>query len=164
MEKRLTIGQLAASTDVPPRTIRYYEKVGVLPPAQRSGSRYRLYTDIDVRRLELIRRARLLDMSLAEVRELVEWAGSETCEDFQGRFQGVVRRKIDEVDGRIADLSRLKQDLQRLEAHFDATEKEMTADHTVLQCSPETCTCLGGTPDSLRQEMVLWPDKSESKR
>ena len=164
MEKRLTIGQLAASTGVPPKTIRYYEEAEVLPPPQRSESRYRLYTDIDVRRLQLIRRARLLDMSLAEVRELVDWASSETCEDFQGRFQEVVRRKIDEVDGRIAELARLKQDLQRLGAHFDATEKEMTTDHTVLQCSPETCTCLGASGESQRQEEMLWLDKPELKR
>ena len=55
----------------------------------------------------------------------------------------MVRRKLEEVDKRIADLESLKQDLQRLEAHFLASVKEVKADHTVLECSPETCTCLG---------------------
>ena len=164
MDKRMTIGQLAASTDVPAKTIRYYEQAGVLPPPQRSESRYRLYGEIDVRRLELIRRARVLDMSLAEVRELVEWATSETCDDFQGRYLEVVRRKLQEVDKRITDLSDLREDLQRLEAHFIATGKEVSADHAMLECSPETCTCLGASGENQKQEVMSWLDRPELKR
>ena len=128
MNGTLTIGQLAKLTGVPPKTIRYYEEVGVLPPPERSESRYRLYSETDVRRLELIRRARALDMSLPEVGELVEWASSGTCNDFQGRFLEVVRRKLEEVAQRIADLEHLKQDLQRLESHFIEAEKEVQID------------------------------------
>ena len=145
MNPRLTIGQLAKLTSVPPKTIRYYEELGVLPPPERSESRYRLYSDIDVRRVELVRRARALDMGLAEVRELVEWASTGSCNDFQERFHEVLRRKLEEVDHRIADLEHLKQDLQHLGAHLAVTQRENNADHTVLECSPETCTCLGDT-------------------
>lgn len=165
MERKLTIGQLAELAGVPRKTIRYYEEVGVLPPPERSDARYRLYSDIDVRRVELVRRARALDMGLAEVRELVEWASTGSCNDFQERFQEVLHRKLEEVDQRIADLEHLKQDLQRLDAHFAASQKEADAGHTVLECSPETCTCLGATngdPNQL-QEVRLWLNKSESK-
>ena len=79
MTRQFTIGQLAELAGVPRKTIRYYEEVGVLPPPSRSGARYRIYSDIDVRRVELVRRARALDMGLAEVRELVEWASTGTC-------------------------------------------------------------------------------------
>ena len=166
MNKGLTIGELAKLTDVPPKTIRYYEDEGILPAPRRSESRYRLYTDVDVRRLELVRRARLLDMSLAEARELVEWASTEKCEDFQGRFLEVVRRKLQKVDRRITDLSLLKEDLQRLEAHFIANGKEVSADHTVLECSPETCTCLGADREdqNQRQEVVPWLGRPKLKR
>ena len=58
MDRRLTIGQLAETVGVPRKTIRHYEEVGVLPTPARSGAGYRLYTDLDVRRLELVRRAR----------------------------------------------------------------------------------------------------------
>ena len=68
MTRQLTIGQLADLVGVPRKTIRYYEEVGVLPPPGRSDARYRLYPDIDVRRLELVRRARALDMGLADVK------------------------------------------------------------------------------------------------
>ena len=165
MNTRLTIGQLAKLTAVPPKTIRYYEEVGILPPAERSESRYRLYSGVDVRRLELIRRARALDLTLPEVGKLVEWAGSGTCNDFQSRFLEMVRRKLEEVDQRIADLEHLKQDLRRLEAHFIESEKEVQADHTVLECSPETCTCLGGVRENQEhiQEVELCLDQPRLK-
>ena len=165
MERKLTIGQLSKLAGVPRKTIRYYEGVGVLPPPGRSDARYRLYSDIDVRRVELVRRARALDMGLDEVRELVEWAGTGSCNDFQESFQGVLHRKLEDVDQRIADLEHLKQDLQRLDAHFVASQKETGAGHTVLECSPETCTCLGAAeknPIQL-QEVKLWLNRSESK-
>lgn len=166
MSKRFTIGRLADVTRVPAKTIRYYEEVGILPPPQRSESRYRLYSQTDVRRLELVRRARLLDMTLPEVRELVQQASSVTCDDFQNRFLEVVRIKLKEVDRRVADLKHLKNDLHRLEAHFMEAEKEAVADHTMLECSTETCTCLGRTSGNKdkRQEVPLWLDKYESKR
>ena len=165
MERKFTIGQLAELAGVPRKTIRYYEEVGVLPPPERSDARYRLYSDIDVRRVELVRRARALDMGLAEVRELVEWASTGSCNDFQERYPEALRRKLEGVEQRIADLEHLKQDLQRLEAHFAVSQKEADADHTVLECSPETCTCLGNTSGSPQQlqEVKLWLNRSESK-
>lgn len=143
MERKLTIGQLSEPSGIPRKTIRYYEAVGVLPQPRRNDARYRLYSDIDIRRVELVRRARALDMGLTEVLELVESASTGSCNDFRERFQEVIHQKLEEMDQRIADLDHLKQDLQRLGAHFEVSQKEADADHTVLECSPETCTCLG---------------------
>ena len=111
MTKMLTIGRLAELTGVPPKTIRYYEETGVLPPPMRSGSGYRLYSKIDVRRLELVRRARVLDMALPEICGLIRVAGTGTCDEFQDRFLRMVQGKQEEVDRKIADLRHLKQDL-----------------------------------------------------
>ena len=115
----------------------------MLPPLDRNSSRYRVYSEIYVRRLELVRRARALDMALPEVRELVHWASSGTCDNL--RSQKLLHRKLEEVDQRIAALELLKQDLQRLQAHLTVSQKEAISDPTVLQCSTETCTCLGDT-------------------
>ena len=165
MERKLTIGQLAELAGVPRKTIRYYEEVGVLPPPDRSDARYRLYSDIDVRRVELVRRARALDMGLVEVRELVEWASTGSCNNFQERFQDMLVQKLADVDQRIADLEHLKKDLQRLGAHFAVSQKEANADHTVLECSPETCSCLGTPKENpnQQQEVRLWLNRSGSK-
>lgn len=145
MSDKLTIGQLAKRTSVPPKTIRYYEEIGILPSPQRSESQYRLYSDIDIRRLELVRRARVLDMGLPEIRRLVQSASSGSCNDFQGRFLQMIQHKQEDVDRKIDDLRQLKRDLQSLEAHFSGSDGEVRADHAMLECSPETCTCLGDT-------------------
>ena len=146
MDRRFTIGRLAELGGVPSRTIRYYEQVGVLPAPGRNSAGYRIYTENDVRILELVRRARALDMGLPEVKELVHWASTGTCDDL--RLHEVLHRKLEEVDQRIAALEHLRQDLQRLEGHLTASQKEAIADHTVLEYSPETCTCLGETTES----------------
>jgi len=102
---------------------------------------------------------------MSPVRELVEWASTGSCNDFQGLFLEVVRRKLGEVDHRIADLDHLKQDLQRLEAHLIEAEKEVQSDHTVLECSPETCTCLGEARENQEhiQEVKLCLNQSRPK-
>ncbi|MBI4336836.1 MAG: MerR family transcriptional regulator [Chloroflexi bacterium] len=143
MKRALTIGDVAAMTGVDRRTIRYYESIGVLPRPTRTDSGYRVYTNTDVQRLQLIRRARLLDMSLAEARELVKLAGTRHCSDFQARLLELVQGKQQEVEQRIADFQVLKEDLRRLEAHLTmATGGGASADHTPLECSPGTCPCL----------------------
>jgi DNA-binding transcriptional MerR regulator len=71
MARLLTIGALARATGIPVRTIRHYSDLGVLPPAGRTGSRYRLYRDEDRARLEVIRLLRSLDFDLPAIRALV---------------------------------------------------------------------------------------------
>ncbi len=72
MEGRLhTIGEVAALTGVPVKTIRYYSDIGLLPPAEVSESRYRLYSAEEIWRLELIRTLRRLDFGIEDVRGLL---------------------------------------------------------------------------------------------
>lgn len=70
--KVLRIGQLASEAGVNPKTIRYYEDVGLLPQPMRSESRYRLYTHRDRKRLDFILRAKQTGFSLAEIRGILE--------------------------------------------------------------------------------------------
>jgi DNA-binding transcriptional MerR regulator len=71
MARWMTIGALARATGIPVKTIRHYSDEGVLPPAGRSTSRYRLYRDTDRGRLELIRVLRSLDVDLATIRAVM---------------------------------------------------------------------------------------------
>ena len=74
----LTIGQLARAGSTA-KTIRYYEEVGVLPPAPRNGAGYRQYSRVDVDRLLFIRRARALGLSLTDLKVLVGDLQAEKC-------------------------------------------------------------------------------------
>src|SRR5260370_22519258 len=84
-------------------TIRYYERVGLLPRPPRSAARYRLYETGDVRRLNFVRRARELGFTLEEVRALLALAGSDgndTCAE----VRGLAASHLAEIRAKIADL------------------------------------------------------------
>ncbi|WP_372592802.1 MerR family transcriptional regulator [Actinotalea sp.] len=65
------IGEVAERTGLSLRTIRYYEEVGLVTPATRSQGGFRLYGEVDVARLELVKRMKPLDFSLEEMRDLL---------------------------------------------------------------------------------------------
>lgn len=65
------IGQVAERTGLSVRTIRYYEEVGLAVPSERSSGGFRLYSESDIARLELIRQMKPLDLSLAEMAEII---------------------------------------------------------------------------------------------
>jgi len=117
----IQIGELARRTGCNVETIRYYERVGVLPRPPRSAARYRLYDSGDVRRLTFVRRARELGFTVDEVRALLmlSSAGSEnTCSevrDLTARHLGHVRTKI-------ADLRAMERVLSEAVRRCDAGE------------------------------------------
>ena len=77
MHTEIAIGELSRRTECNIETIRYYERIGLLPPARRPGGRFRRYDADDAARLRFIRRARQLGFGLDEVRAFMRLAGSE---------------------------------------------------------------------------------------
>ncbi|MFQ6057642.1 MAG: heavy metal-responsive transcriptional regulator [Anaerolineae bacterium] len=109
MSEQLLIGQLARAVGVNPKTIRYYEEIGVLPQPARTESGYRLYGPEDVERLEFVLRARSLGFSLDEVREILAFRerGEAPCLYVLDRID----RRIAEVEARISALMQLREEL-----------------------------------------------------
>ncbi len=112
MRYGLTIGELAARTGFSPRTIRYYEAVGLLPPPRRSPSGYRLYGPEDIGRLEFIRKARAVGLRLAEIREVL--ALRQTGEPPCDRVLGLLDAKVAALDAQIRQLQTLRRQLLAL--------------------------------------------------
>lgn len=102
------IGELSRRTGCNIETIRYYERIGLLPRARRSG-RYRNYDPDDARRLAFIRRARELGFTLDEVRTLLSLAAGdpESCHE----ARGLAAAHLTDVRTRIADLRRMERTL-----------------------------------------------------
>ncbi|OMQ15073.1 MerR family transcriptional regulator [Modestobacter sp. VKM Ac-2676] len=71
-ERQMQIGEVAEQTGLSTRTIRFYEESGLVTPSARTQGGFRLYTDRDVSRLQLIRRLKPLDLSLDELRDLLQ--------------------------------------------------------------------------------------------
>ncbi len=135
----MTIGDLATETGVKPRTIRFYEKKGLLPPPQRSESGYRLYAEEDIKRLHLIRSARLLGISIRDVGELVATAQHDSCGSFQGQVARLIVGKLDQVEANIKEMETLREDLRT--AMGNLTDEAEGCETGVLECTG--CRCLG---------------------
>lgn len=111
-EISFTVGQLARVTDTKAVTIRYYEQQGLLPPAPRSASGYRQYTESERDRLLFIRRSRALGFSLDDIRDLLGF--SDRRQASCAAVDAKVAEQLMQVRRRIQDLQGLEQELQHL--------------------------------------------------
>ncbi len=106
------IGELSAQTGISSKAIRYYEEIGLLPPAKRADNDYRIYDEQDVERLGFIRRARSLDFALEDIAEIL--AFRERKEPPCSYVMELMRSQIDEISMRIRDLERMRTELSTL--------------------------------------------------
>ena len=110
----MKIGDLAAATDTSVESIRYYEREGLLPVPARTQGNYRAYDAAHVQRLQFIRRCRALDMTLDEVRALLQFI--DTPQDDCAGVNALLDEHLGHVRHRIAELRRLEKELQQLRA------------------------------------------------
>ncbi len=105
----LSIGDLARATGTQVETIRYYERIGLLPEPARIPGNYRAYDAAQLGRLSFIRRARDLGFPLGQVRELLGLADERDrrCE----AVDVIVRQHLADVERKIADLTALRDEL-----------------------------------------------------
>jgi Cd(II)/Pb(II)-responsive transcriptional regulator len=110
---QLTIGALAQRLQCQTETIRFYEREGLLPPPARSGGNYRLYGTPQLERLAFIRRCRSLDMTLDEIRVLLQLRDkpAQNCRE----VNTVLDEHIQHVTERIAQLRALQRQLRDLQ-------------------------------------------------
>jgi Cu(I)-responsive transcriptional regulator len=108
----LSIGSVAEATGLPAKTIRYYESIGLVGPARRTGGNYRLYDERDVTTLRFVERARRLGFSLKEVAELLTlWRDRRRASaDVRRLAEAQIRR----VDARLSELQEMRLSLQHL--------------------------------------------------
>jgi MerR family transcriptional regulator, repressor of the yfmOP operon len=142
----LRIGQVAELTGTTPRTIRYYEEIGLLPAApEREPGSHRLYLEADVERLrEVLRLKRLLGLSLDELRELsaAEAARAARQEEWRGGVGDPVRRRkileegLDYVERQRELLRRRRDELDELEQELVARRRRLRSQVRELSATP----------------------------
>lgn len=105
------IGNVAGLAGVSVQTVRYYERLGLLPAAQRTESGYRVYSPQTVERLQFIRQAQAAGFRLDEIREILrlKYAGQSPCDC----VRGLLERKLKEVERQMAELVRFRQELRQ---------------------------------------------------
>lgn len=108
----LLIGEVAAKSGVSRKALRLYETAGILPPARRTASGYRTYGPETLAILAFVAQARRLGFHLNEIREVVGMRRSGRCPC--PHVLELVRRKIEDLDRTLADLTDVRRGLQEL--------------------------------------------------
>ncbi len=124
----LTIGDLGKATGTKVETVRYYEKIGLLPKPPRTGGNYRDYGEAELGRLSFIRRARDLGFSLDQVRALLKLSDDEG-HDCAG-IDRIAHAHLLEVDRKLADLTALRRELK---AVIDSCQGGIIADCRIVE-------------------------------
>ncbi len=108
----MRIGELAAASGHPTRTIRFYETRGLLPEPTRSTNGYRVYTDADSHRLEFIRNAQAAGLTLTEIASVIHLRddGTPPC----SHVNELLDAKLADVQQRLDQLTELRSELQEL--------------------------------------------------
>lgn len=123
----MTISELAARAKVTADTLRYYQKIGLLPAPQRSQAGYRLFEEASLERLGFIKSARRLGLRLADIGQLLEVMDNGLCPC--GHTEQLLKSRLAEVDEEIARLSSLRRDML-------STLEACPADCADLSCWP----------------------------
>jgi DNA-binding transcriptional MerR regulator len=111
-EQLTSIGEIAKELDMSQRTIRYYEEIGLLNSIKRVEGGRRIYTDEDLRRLKLIKRLKIMGMTLSEMQELeAMWTIEKSTDKVLKRLSELLENHLKRLDDRITDLDILKNEI-----------------------------------------------------
>ncbi len=107
----MQIGKLAKAAEVPAKTIRYYEDIGLFPAAPRTEGGYREYGPEAVELLQFIRKAQFLGLSLTEIKELadIRSGGNLPCE----HLRDLLEVKVADLEERIREMRRLRNEMKK---------------------------------------------------
>jgi DNA-binding transcriptional MerR regulator len=133
----LTIGEVAKRSGVKIPTIRYYEQIGLLPPAPRTDANRRRYSDAETHRLGFIHHARELGFDIEAIRTLLTLQDNpdQSCET----ADIIARARLTEIERRIASLTALKSEL---EAMVESCRHGILADCRVIEVLSDHDKCL----------------------
>ena len=106
---QLTVSKLADQVGTSADTVRYYERIGLLPEAERSPSGYRLYGDEAVERLRFIKRAQRFGLRLEAIAELLDVRQRGLCPC--GHTRRMLEDRVAELDEEMSSLARLRADI-----------------------------------------------------
>ncbi len=138
-DSHLSIGGAAKATGLSVKTVRYYEEIGLIRKAPRHDSTARtggnrVYSEADIGRLRFIHHARMLDLRLDDIRELLGIVDRRGCPGEQPDYQRILVRHMEEIDSRITHLLGLRGKIGDLIARDRPRSGEA--------CSWNTCDCM----------------------
>ncbi len=106
------IGQAASRVGLSADTLRYYEKIGLLPTVSRNSAGRRMYIDRDISRLNFVKRAQRMNFTLAEIAQLLEMR--ENPQGAREAVRAVSQQKLVQIEEQLEELMVLKNEMQLL--------------------------------------------------
>jgi DNA-binding transcriptional MerR regulator len=120
-DKVISIGTLAKNLEMSRRTIRYYEEIGLLNSIKRIEGGRRVYTDADLRRMKLIKRLKIMGLTLSEMQELEAiWTIEKSNTKLLKRLSELLENHLKRLDDRIADLDILRHEITEYQERIRA--------------------------------------------
>lgn len=125
----MRIGELAERAGVTPRTIRYYEDLGLLSPSERQGKGFRYYTEVELAKLRKIDALKALGLSLEEIRSVISlYFEDPTALLGKQKVLEILKTHLNETDERMAALAQFRSELQaniaRIQQWIDEQSKK----------------------------------------
>lgn len=117
-----TVSKLARQSGTSPDTLRYYERIGLIPPAERSQSGYRIYDQAAVDRIRFIKGAQHLGLRLEEIGELLAIRESGLCPC--GRTRQLLEDRLTLLEAELAELAHLKGQINQMLAQPERADQE----------------------------------------
>jgi MerR family transcriptional regulator, copper efflux regulator len=133
------ISQVVERTGFSAPTLRYYENIGLVRPARRSGAGHRVYDEGAVDRLRFVARAKRLGLTLDEIADLVTLWDAQECRPVQERLRALLRAKQAEIDRQVAELSSVRVELEGVAVRLGLAADDET-------CGP-SCGCIEEAPE-----------------
>jgi MerR family mercuric resistance operon transcriptional regulator/MerR family gold-responsive transcriptional activator of gol and ges genes len=109
----MTIGEAARRSGFTVKALRFYERRGLLAPAARRASGYRIYTEVELRRLSFIRQAKALGLTIAGIQPLVTSLGRRDGAGTRAHLARVLGERIQQTTVQLETLAELRRELQR---------------------------------------------------
>lgn len=109
----LTVSQLAKATEVRADTVRYYERIGMIDEAERTGAGYRKFNEQAAERVRFIKNAQGMGFTLDEIKRLLELASDENSADCSG-IRDFAREKVADLEKQMRQMRAFKRELEAL--------------------------------------------------
>ncbi len=104
----LQIGEIARITGFSTKTLRYYEEVGLVKPTARTEGGYRLYGESELAQIEFIKRAKLIGLTLKEIKELLDLAAEDARDKALSRLEELLEARVVEIERQVLALSEFR--------------------------------------------------------
>lgn len=126
-----TVSKLGDLVGTSADTLRYYERIGLLPPPDRTPSGYRVYGEDSIDRMTFIKGAQRLGLRLEEIKELLAIKDGGVCPCVHTR--SLLERRAAQLDEEMATMTRMRQEIDRMLGDLGTTETSLSPCNDLIQ-------------------------------